>query len=180
MRTQTSRPSPHLPGRRNAVNLMEGKREKERASCLWRNELYRLVFLLSFHRHCEKDIRERDSLTVEQEKGAHAYTRIYIVYVPYIHVYPIDSLLRGAREKKRWTPKRAKLLPVLLAEPRRYERRWTRDRRSERFEGGVGGWKQGEEEGVCVSLRREKERVVVEWMRERRGERALAARTKGD
>lgn len=44
----------------------------------------------------------------------------------------------------------------------------------------VGGWKQDEEEGVCVSLRREKERVVEEWIRERRGGRALAARTKGD
>ena len=37
------------------------------------------------------------------------------------------------------TPKRAKLLPVLLAEPRCYERRWTRDRKTERFEGEESG-----------------------------------------
>lgn len=183
-RTQTSRPSPHLSGQRNAVNVMEGKREKERASCLCRSELYRLVFLLSFHRHCEKDIRERDSLTVEQKEGVRTRVHTYIYHVcSYIYVYSIDSLLRRAGEKRRrlrWTPKRAKLLPVLLAESRRYERRWTRDRKSERFERGSQGMEARRRGGRVREFTTRERESGKEWMRERRGGRALATRTKGD
>lgn len=182
-RTQTSRPSPHLFGRRNAVNVMEGKREKERASCLCRSELYRLVFLLSFHRHCEKDIRERDSLTVEQKEGVRTRVHTYIYRVcSYIYIYPIDSLVEQARREDAYAGRRRERSCCRCCW--RSRAATNEDglgiERARDSKGGVGGWKQGEEEGVCVSLRREKERIGEEWMRERRGGRALATRTKGE
>lgn len=144
-RTQTSRPSPHLPGRRNAGER-NGRKERERegTSCLCRSERYRLVFLLSFHRHCEKDIRERDSLTVEDEKKVYTHTHVYI-YRIYTYIYPIDSFLRGAHARKdAYAGRRRERSCCRCCWRSRYEVATKEDglgiERARDSRGGVGGW----------------------------------------
>lgn len=67
------------------------------------------LFLLSFYRYCEKDIREGDSPMVERREKVRSY-----MYVRLILSYAGHAV----RDVYAWTPdatKRAKLLPVLPA-----------------------------------------------------------------
>lgn len=83
------------------------------------------VFLLSFYRHCEGDIRKGDSPTVrwkKKERERRACACKCMCKRTYTHIRPIDSLLRTEHARKdayagRRTPKRAKLLLLLLVLP---------------------------------------------------------------
>lgn len=117
---------------------MDERRRKKEGASLWRRDIASSLspFFLSPLR--ERDIHDREIAYSGTERSS-----------TFIYVRPIDSLLYGARGKRRprWTPDAEESEAAAgAAGVESRERRWTRDRKSERYEAGMswreGGWKR--------------------------------------